>query len=469
MTSPPAGPITQHIGVLEGAGLIALATTDPELEYLFRHVLIQDAAYEALLKQERRELHAGVAASLQALYPERLTELAPVLAHHWERAGESEKAVTFLVTAARHARERFARHEARDFYARAASLLAESDADPAQRRLRAEVNLGRVEASYDFTPASEVMEIVASAMADASAVGDPGLMAEADLLNALTRMSHGEHHRSPELAAALDRARRLADEAGDERLRLRADALLAVAKYQSADLADAVRLLEATIPRLAAAGDLYQASLLAGHLGMAHGRLGDFGRSLRWTDEALRLGEESGDPDAQLDAELARAVVESLRGNAPVAIEYATRAADAADRVDNKACAIVARTVIGEQRLRLGDAPSAISVLEETVGLAAYCQMVPVKVEQAELLLASARAQSGSGAYAFEHYDRALELARQLDDRFAQAELLEQRARDRIASGDSEEAQRDLQSAVAILEELGAGPDLARVRALAAA
>jgi len=124
---------------------------------------------------------------------------------------------------------------------------------------------------------------------------------------------------------------------------------------------------------------------------MAHGRLGDFERSLHWTDEAFRLGQESGDPDAQLDAELARAIVESLRGNPDVAIEYATRAAETADRVDNKACAIVARTLIGEQRLRLGDAPSAIQVLEETVGLAEYCQLVPVKVEQAELLLASAK------------------------------------------------------------------------------
>ncbi|MEO7294587.1 MAG: hypothetical protein ABIZ57_00465, partial [Candidatus Limnocylindria bacterium] len=140
MTAERAVPITQHLGMLEGAGLIQLAATDPELEYLFRHVLIQDAAYEALLRQERRELHAGVAASLEALYPERLLELAPVLAHHWESAGETSRAVTHLVVAARHARERFARHEARDFYARAAALLAGPEPDPPTRALRAEVN-----------------------------------------------------------------------------------------------------------------------------------------------------------------------------------------------------------------------------------------------------------------------------------------------------------------------------------------
>jgi tetratricopeptide (TPR) repeat protein len=465
MTATRGIPLTEQLGLLEGAGLIQLAATDPELEYLFRHVLIQDAAYESLLKQERRELHASVAASLESLYGDHLAELAPVLAHHWERAGDRGKALRHLMIAAQHARERFARHEARHFYARAVDLLAGDDLDTAERALRARANLGRVEASYDFTPAGQVLAILEVAMKDASAVGDPALMAQTHLLTALTRTLIGEHVRgSAELHAALAEARRLADEAGDEGVRMRADALLAVAKYQAAELTEAVELFESTIPRLAAAGDPYQASLLAGHLGMSYGRLGDFERSLHWTDEATRLGIESGDPDAQLDADLARAHVEALRGNPELAIEHASRAAETADRVDNKACAIVARTVIGGERLRLGDASSAIQVLEETVGLAEYCQLVPVKVQQAELLLASARARTGSGIWAFEHYEHALELARRVDDRFAQAELFEQRARDRIASGNPGLALPDLESAAQIFAQLQAKPDLERIQ-----
>ncbi len=52
---------------------------EPELEYLFRHVLVQDAAYASLLKQERRELHRRVADTLIELYPERRGELAGVI------------------------------------------------------------------------------------------------------------------------------------------------------------------------------------------------------------------------------------------------------------------------------------------------------------------------------------------------------------------------------------------------------
>ncbi len=69
-----------QVDLLEAKGLIRLASIRPELEYLFRHGLVQDAAYASLLKQERRELHGRVGAALEELYPERAGELALVLA-----------------------------------------------------------------------------------------------------------------------------------------------------------------------------------------------------------------------------------------------------------------------------------------------------------------------------------------------------------------------------------------------------
>ena len=83
-------------------GLIALAASVPELEYLFRHALIQDAAYESLLKQERRSLHIEVAETLLELYPDHRDDMAPVLAHHFERAEDRARAIEYLALAARH-------------------------------------------------------------------------------------------------------------------------------------------------------------------------------------------------------------------------------------------------------------------------------------------------------------------------------------------------------------------------------
>src|SRR5256885_6437582 len=46
-----------ELNTLEASGLVQVAALEPELEYLFRHALVQDAAYSSLLKQDRRTLH----------------------------------------------------------------------------------------------------------------------------------------------------------------------------------------------------------------------------------------------------------------------------------------------------------------------------------------------------------------------------------------------------------------------------
>src|ERR671911_1653858 len=120
-----------QVDVLEAKGLIRLAALRPELEYLFRHGLVQDAAYTSLLKQERRELHGRVGAALEELYPDRASELAPVLAMHFEQAGDAERAIDYYVAGAKHAFEQYAIQEAFEAFDRAASLIAEEEAAPA--------------------------------------------------------------------------------------------------------------------------------------------------------------------------------------------------------------------------------------------------------------------------------------------------------------------------------------------------
>ena len=77
-----------ELNTLEASGLVQVAAMEPDLEYLFRHALVQDAAYSSLLKQDRRALHRLAAETLLTLYPDRKDELAAVIAMHYERAGD---------------------------------------------------------------------------------------------------------------------------------------------------------------------------------------------------------------------------------------------------------------------------------------------------------------------------------------------------------------------------------------------
>lgn len=115
-------PTTQtHLTHLEAAGLIRLAQQLPDLEYLFRHALIQDAAYLSLLHEERRRLHRAAGEVLEQFYQEQLLEQAATLGEHFARAGDG-RALHYLTLAADNALANYANHEAESLYRRALPL-----------------------------------------------------------------------------------------------------------------------------------------------------------------------------------------------------------------------------------------------------------------------------------------------------------------------------------------------------------
>jgi class 3 adenylate cyclase/tetratricopeptide (TPR) repeat protein len=454
-----------QLGLLEGAGLIELAAVEPDLEYRFRHVLIQEAAYDSILKQERRHLHRAVADVLERLYPERIDELHPVLAMHLEQAGEDERAVDHYIAAAARARQRFANHEAGSFYAHAAALLdSGQDDSEATRRRRAGVGLERVDVGMNFTPPDEQLRQLADIRRDAEVLNDSALLARVHLLTALVRTLRGEQYRSsPELRTALDQALDYGQGAKDPGVRGLPLALLGEAKYRASDFQQAVSDLRVAIPLLEEGGEIMQASLYGGTLAVAYAHLGRFEEAVAAVDRSTELGRQSGDPTAIIDADLARSEIEALLGNPEAAILYAGRAAEQADRIDNKACAIVAREVLGDQRLMRGAVWEAIDVLQEGAELAAYCDLVPVRIELSRALLDSARAAAGLAEPSVEGFERAAGLARAIGDRLSEGEVLRQRARHRLrTSGEIEAALGDFSEAERLFEALAARPSLAQ-------
>ncbi len=108
--------LLNQLNTLESAGLIQLAVAQSELAYLFRHALVQEAAYSSLLKNDRRQLHQSVGEALEQIYPAQLNEQAATLAYHFEKAAVREKAVHYLIRAGDHAGAGYANAEAIAFY-----------------------------------------------------------------------------------------------------------------------------------------------------------------------------------------------------------------------------------------------------------------------------------------------------------------------------------------------------------------
>jgi tetratricopeptide (TPR) repeat protein len=108
---------------LADAELLYVRGIAPEATYQFKHTLIRDAAYEALLKSRRKELHRLVASTIDEKFPA-LKEAHPeVLARHWTEAGELEPAIAEWARADEAAQARNAFIEAQESLQQALALL----------------------------------------------------------------------------------------------------------------------------------------------------------------------------------------------------------------------------------------------------------------------------------------------------------------------------------------------------------
>jgi class 3 adenylate cyclase/tetratricopeptide (TPR) repeat protein len=115
---------------LGDAQLIFARGVPPQADYTFRHALIQDTAYEALLKSRRRELHRRVAVAITEKFPQLAEMQLEVLARHWTDANETESAISAWRKAGDAAFDRYASREAEAAYRQGLDLRR---AQPASR------------------------------------------------------------------------------------------------------------------------------------------------------------------------------------------------------------------------------------------------------------------------------------------------------------------------------------------------
>jgi class 3 adenylate cyclase/predicted ATPase len=126
-------PITR----LVEAGLVFQRGTTPQASFLFKHALVQEAAYATLLRAPRQLLHARIADALHAEDGKKIVAAPEIIAHHLESAGRSVEAVTFWREAGERAVRRAANREGIEHFRRGLSLL-EAQPDSAER-LRVEL------------------------------------------------------------------------------------------------------------------------------------------------------------------------------------------------------------------------------------------------------------------------------------------------------------------------------------------
>ena len=130
----PGADLGSALDRLIAAGLLFRQGVPPQATYLFKHALVQDAAYGTLLREARRGLHARIAEVLEGQFTEIANNQPELLARHCTEAGLTEKAVGLWGKAGQRSLERSALVEAVEQLTRAIGLIAALAPTPALRR-----------------------------------------------------------------------------------------------------------------------------------------------------------------------------------------------------------------------------------------------------------------------------------------------------------------------------------------------
>ena len=121
--------LRQGLARLVDAEILFARGEPPAATYTFKHALVQETAYESLLKRTRQQLHARVAQVLEERFPERVAAEPEVIARHYDQAGLAAQAIAHYQRAGERATQRSANEEAIGHLRRALALRRNAAGD----------------------------------------------------------------------------------------------------------------------------------------------------------------------------------------------------------------------------------------------------------------------------------------------------------------------------------------------------
>lgn len=426
------------LGVLSTVDLTPLDTPDPELVYLFKHILTQQVAYESLLFATRARLHGEIGQYIEVRYADRLEQFVPLLAHHYDCSENLPKRREYLVRAGEAAQSAYDNMSAADYYRRALPLL---DGDEFGRE-RVRVTFKLTQALDRTSRFDEATTAAQDGLSIAARLDDAAGIAKMQRALGWLRWKLGDYAAAQ---SAMEAARAAAEQAGDAELlaanllslgdieRLQSRFVEARGFYeQSAAVAE-------TIPdertRRAA-----RANALAA-LQVAATWQGQYDRANALAEEVLSIRRDLGDKPGIAGLLTNASLVERYRGNLAAAHKMNDEALNAfrelGDRwsiamlLNNQACVAGDQGKYGDARRMLDESLLIRRQLGDGPGLALSLNTL------ADLLV-----DQGDYAAARPALAESLAIYRQLGDRTAIAYLVEDYAALAAAAGDAPRALR---------------------------
>ena len=455
--------LRRSVAQLADAGRLGLARAFPERELAVRNALAHEVAYQSLLHERRRALHARIVDAIERVYAGRLADQVDRLAHHAVRGERWPAAVAYCRQAGTRAFARSVPRVAKGRFEQALEALGHL---PESREALGQAIDIRIELRYCLLPLGDfgrIMDELSTAERLAERLGDQRRLGtvSAFLSNFFTVM--GDLSRGVEYG---ERGAAIARTDGDLSLRILASSALAMAHYRLGHFPRAVELARANVAALPGAlgrerfgmaplSGVYARTILA----WALSEQGDFAAAGATADEGVRIAEEANHAHSICFAGQAAGVVALRRGDFARAIAVLERALALCESADVPLLFALIASPLAMSLEQVGRAGEAVALLERAIARA-----VAIGDPFGHWLrtggLAEALMHAGQTAEALPLARRAVQTTRYIKTRSGEASalwLLGEVAR-RQPELEGDESVSSLRGALAIAEELGMRP-----------
>lgn len=442
-----------HLATLSYEQLVREKSRDPEREYIFKHALTCEAAYDLLLHSRRKDLHARCGEALETLFADRRSEYAAMLAHHFEEAGDHKRTLAYARMAAENARRLYAVREEQEHRDRILSTLDKMDDARPDEVIDAILEWAWVRnrrGQYDGMLAQ-----VERAVQIAREIGDKRRLARALAWNGNVHMLTGFPSRG---FPYLEEARAVATEIGDDQVMLLPLFIATWALVERDPRSGEEKLAEVIemarkqdVPDVLGHALAYRAIALT--------RLGQFDDAKALIDEAMALIPKIPSPVKQADVHIGLAMAYYDMGEIERGLEHARLGADLAMSANGIECACAGYFGVGRGELdshRIDDALAQFRrslKLADTAGMDYYINLIRAGVAEAEF-------EKGA-TDSIESLRNAIDSARGTDDLFVVATLAMPHARALLRLNRAAEAREPIASAVAYFRRMALKPYLA--------
>ncbi len=452
---------------LVDGGYLYEAELYPEQVLAFRHPLTREVAYGSQLAERRAATHAAAARAMVELEPERMDELAALVAHHMEEGGERLEAARWSARAAYWAGSSQPR-EAQRLWRKTMELVEGLEESEETAALAVSSRLQQLQFAWRLGMDREEEEhLVAEAEQIATRKGDLHSLA---MLRMATAARPGMPHEATAWLDAVAEIKQLADRSGDLHLRVAmrsacAYAFLCVGDFGcfAAELDEVIDLTGGD--RSIGSGIIIGSPIAWAMMGKGlaereHGRLDE---AEMLFEEGLRIAREDGDPETASWTLSNLSLMRAMRGDTEGAIGIARRNCEETERLGDVFSRVLALANLGAVQLAAEDYAEALNSLEEAEQL--YLEAMGNGGEM-EAWRAALRAQALAGVgrtdEAMALATKASEIARERGMLWALPLAILALARARAAA-DVEGVDEALDEAAAIAQKTGAMTTLAAI------